>query len=187
MRRIFTATISFEGLMSKGEAPIPFETTTRISGEYDLWFLADRSGERRTYSFENRATLSSEFWADLVNFPLPVDLRVVRALLDSPANLDFYVWLRNKACRLRMGRFLKVPLQGTHSVSEQLAAARYAQPRNFRTKIRRWLDRTKALWPDCPAVLSSNGAWLIIGHTPIVHHPQAAPFLSGRRFKSARA
>ena len=42
---------------------------------------------------ENTIVLSEEFWNEIQGHPIPVDLNVVRALADSPRNLDLYIWL----------------------------------------------------------------------------------------------
>jgi hypothetical protein len=181
MRRLFTATVLARSEISIDGKPAWVESTAQVCREHDLWYMHAKNGSPAAYSFENRVVLSEPFWLELKNYAAPVDLNIVRSLLDSPANLDFYMWLCVHAYRTRMGRVFKIPVVGDNSLFTQLGASGYEQTRTYRTKVRQWLRRTKALWPACPAVLTEDGSHLMAWHMPLVHSLQANAFLAARQ------
>ena len=63
----------------------------RFVRDIRLWYR--QSSESPEDLSENVIALSEEFWKEIQDHPIPVDLAVVRALADSPGNLDLYVWL----------------------------------------------------------------------------------------------
>jgi hypothetical protein len=105
---------------------------------------------------DNVITLSEEFYREI---EIPVERAAVAALANAPGALDFYVWLVNLD-----GQRTARPhsLFGLDGLCEQLGTQAYSDERYFRRKIIRWLRQVKALWPECPASLSSDGQLLIV-------------------------
>src|SRR4051794_15859377 len=56
----------------------------------------------------------------------------------------------------------RIPLSGGLGLAAQLGNAEYGRPRKFREKLGGWLDIIQAMWPECPARLSSDGQSLIL-------------------------
>jgi len=104
--------------------------------------------------------LSEEFWNEIHVYPIPVDLNVVRALADSPGNLDLYIWLVWRSWTAR--GHVKIPLFGPEGLVSQLGNSENLRERDFRRQIARWLTITHQLWPDCAAALSESGASLLL-------------------------
>ena len=82
-------------------------------------------------------------------------------LANAPGVLDFYVWLAWKSFTQR-GQAARIPLLGPHGLAAQLGNAPYAVERTFRLTVQRWLRTVRALWPECPANLASDGNWLAV-------------------------
>lgn len=116
--------------------------------------------------FENQIELSMEFWEEIQKHPIPCDLKVVAALSDSPAALDFYMWVAYRCWTAR--RVLSIPLFGTTGLQAQLGSAAYKNNRQFRLSVRRWIARTRLFWPECPAQISEDGESLVLSHAEAI-------------------
>ncbi len=79
----------------------------------------------------------------------------------APGVLDFYVWLAWKSFTLR-GHMARIPLLGPSGLAAQLGNAPYGVERTFRLTVHRWLRTVRALWPECPANLASDGDCLTV-------------------------
>jgi hypothetical protein len=125
-------------------------------------------------------TVSEGFWNELRRAPVPVDMAVARALGDSPVNLHFYLWLALRAHGVRAGNFAAVPLFGKLGLVHQLGGGRYVQERDFRKRVKGWIERTRAVWPECPCVLREDGRALVMWHKPAEHDEPAMAAFRGR-------
>ena len=65
------------------------------------------------------------------------------------------MWLSYR-CFTAIGRE-RVSIFGDFGLASQLGSVEYARPRKFRERLDRWLDLVRALWPACPATISSDG------------------------------
>jgi hypothetical protein len=90
-----------------------------------------------------------------------VERHAVAAFANAPGLLDFYVWLVWKCWSVRQHGAI-VPLFSQWGLANQLGAQEYSRDRFFRRKINFWLRQVKALWPECPARVSSDGNYLQI-------------------------
>jgi hypothetical protein len=61
-----------------------------------------------------------------------------------------------------------IPLFGDFGLANQIGTTNYSRPRRFRAMIEQWLDSIPALWPECPARISSDGKAIQIKHAPAV-------------------
>jgi hypothetical protein len=105
--------------------------------------------------------LSEPFWQEIEAHPIPVDLSAVRSLAHSPGCLDLYMWLTWRCFNAK--RTDMIPLFGGSGLIAQLGVGDYSRDRNFRKRLRAWLDMVRLHWPDCPARLSPNGEQLKVG------------------------
>jgi hypothetical protein len=70
-----------------------------IATAYDLWWL-DRDPNQPAL-LPSTVRLSSEFYNEVVQHPVPLDLKALRALRGSPLRLDMYAWLTYRMSYLR--------------------------------------------------------------------------------------
>jgi hypothetical protein len=119
-----------------------------------LWFQDSGSGANRN----NVLTFSEAFWQELKAHPIPVDCEVVRALANNPGCLDLYTWLSWRCFQAKGPE--RVPLFGPLGLTGQLGVQEYARERKFRERMKSWLDLVRLYWPECPASLAKNGAFL---------------------------
>lgn len=57
----------------------------------DLWWYPKHP--KQTTIFESTLTLNEDFFNEIINNPIPIDMRVLKALKRSPLALDIYCWL----------------------------------------------------------------------------------------------
>jgi hypothetical protein len=160
--RIFYSTFYFAGDEQHSEAVVITRTSFRFVKDLRLWYLhSDDTGcNCEGVPRQNVIVLSDEFWREIQEHPIPVDLNVVRALADSPGNLDLYVWLVWR-CWTAKSR-ADIPLFGPDGLISQLGTSSSLRERDFRRQMIQWLKVIQQLWPECPAAISPAGASVIL-------------------------
>jgi Plasmid encoded RepA protein len=160
--RIFYSTFYFASDEQAAEAVVVTRTSFRFVRDLRLWYF--NTNDARTACDdgprENLLVLSDEFWREIQEHPVPVDLNIVRALADSPGNLDLYVWLRWRSWTSK-GR-TDIHLFGSHGLICQLGNSDNLRERDFRRQIIEWLKVLRQFWPDCPAEVGPSGTTLVI-------------------------
>ena len=104
--------------------------------------------------------LSHKFYKEVTDHPIPTDLEAPKALSSAPAALDLYTWLTYRCFSAKGDE--RVPLFGEFGLVNQPGIGAYARPRKFREQLEQWLILVKAMWPECPARVSSDGGALIV-------------------------
>jgi hypothetical protein len=62
-----------------------------LADNYALWWSPQTPNQRSL--FESRIQLSENFFKEIIDRPVPVDMRALKALKRSPLALDIYCWL----------------------------------------------------------------------------------------------
>jgi len=133
------------------------------------WWQPQAHEEAGTW--QSRLQLSEPFFKECLDHPLPVDLRAMRVLRQSPLALDIYIWLTH-----RMSYLSKRTTIPWVSLSGQFGAG-YAQTdqglRDFKRAFLRELKNVVALYPEAKLSASRNG--LVLYPSPTHVLPAAAP------------
>ena len=160
--RIFYSTFYFASDEQGAEAVVITRTSFRFVKDIRLWYFnSNDSGNIGEHvPRENVIVLSEEFWREIEEHPIPVDLNVVRALADSPGNLDLYVWLVWRCWTARSRA--DIPLFGPEGLISQLGNSTNLRERDFRRQMTQWLNVIQQLWPECPAAIGPAGASVIL-------------------------
>jgi len=161
-KRIFAATIFFGTEEQVQKAAFVDWGRFHFFDRMRVWFT--REVEQRQLpgdDFDNTVVLSEQFWKEIQTHPIPVDLNVVRALADSPGNLDLYMWLTWR-CWTASEPLERIPLFGAAGLAQQLGTPNYTRERRFRQRIAHWVGIVHALWPACPVMLAPDKDYLLI-------------------------
>ncbi|MGH9405463.1 MAG: replication protein RepA [Terriglobia bacterium] len=160
--RIFYATFYFASDEHDAEAVVIARSSFRFVKDLRLWYIKEIDSENQAGSRrpENIIVLSEEFWREIQEHPIPVDLAVVRALADSPGNLDFYIWLVWRCWTAKYP--IRIPLFGPEGLVSQIGISDRLRARDFRRQIVQWLKTICQLWPECQAVTAGDGTSLLI-------------------------
>jgi hypothetical protein len=158
--RIFGATIFFGTEKLNGHAEVVHRCRFNFIREAQIWFNRGDGLPSVSAGFENEIVLSDEFYKEVIAHPIPTDLEAVRVLSSAPAILDLFMWLSYR-CFFAKGRE-SIPLFGAFGLVHELGSIEYSRPRRFRAMLNQWLKTIRALWPDCPVRISSDGQNLVI-------------------------
>jgi hypothetical protein len=99
-KRLFTSSISctYETETNNGEKGF------RVADSHDLWW--NPKSPQQVTLFESTVILSEAFFKEIVNFPVPIDLRALKLLKRSPLAIDIYCWLTYRMSYLKQNTFI---------------------------------------------------------------------------------
>ena len=155
--RIFGATIFFGTDAASATARVVHRARFNFLREATIWYLRDGSA-----GGENVVTLTDEFFAEVTAHPIPTDLEAVKVLAAAPGVLDLFIWLSYRCFTAKVSE--EIPIFGSHGLARQLGCIEYTRPRRFVAMIEQWLQSIRAVWPGCPAKVSTDGTRLHISH-----------------------
>jgi hypothetical protein len=165
-QRIFGATIFFGTDTQSERANVFHHARFNFMSEAQIWCSRVPGEEPPPGRVENVIVLSHEFYREVTDHPIPTDLEAAKALSSAPAALDLYTWLTYRCFSAKGDE--RVPLFGEFGLVNQLGIGAYARPRKFREQLEQWLILVKAMWPECPARVSSDGGALIVNRANAV-------------------
>lgn len=111
-----------------------------VADGYDLWWEPRQPDQASLW--QSSIVLSEGFYAEIVRHPVPLDMRVLRAIKQSPLALDLYTWLTYRVSRLDK------PLALSWAQLHEQFGADYAEPKGFAREARKHLRRLRLLWPE---------------------------------------
>ena len=98
MERLFGAAISTRWKQDLGTLSNVGGSNLLLAEEFDLWWTPQSLP--RAPHVQSSVTLSQKFFDQLVEAPVPLDLRAIRALKQSPLSLDLYAWATRRVSYL---------------------------------------------------------------------------------------
>ena len=134
-----------------------------LAEEFDLWWAPQKLA--RTALAQSNVTLSQKFFEQLVEAPVPLDLRAIRALKRSPLSLDLYAWATRRVS------YLKKPLRISWRSFQLSFGAGYADTPQGKSRFRgnaiEALRRVKAVYPQLKIDVKPEGLVLFPSSTHI--------------------
>lgn len=127
-----------------------------IAEKRELWW-DDPQPRRGEKAFGSHVVLSDRFFREATEAPVPLDLRVFRALR-SPFEIDIYVWLTWRFFRLQ--RHVTIPWS---SLALQFGSG-YSNPRHFKTRFLGYVRNVLNYYPQ--ARLESSASGLLLKPSP---------------------
>ena len=110
-----------------------------VADRVDLWWDPQRPDDQTLW--ESSITLGERFYQELVEHPVPLDMRALKALRRSPLSLDIYMWLTYRMHTLR--KPVVIPWK---AIEAQFGAA-YGHTRKFRYEFLRRLKDVMVVYP----------------------------------------
>lgn len=152
MRRLFSSTISYRQENTGGEAGMNIQ----VAEGWQLWWEPQNPDQAALW--ESTLLLTPRFFNEIINHPIPLDIRVLKALSRSPMALDIYCWLTYRMSYLK--RNIEIPW-GALQLQFGANYANDAQGiRNFKRYFLEGLKKIQPLWPSLSAGSSENGLLL---------------------------
>lgn len=131
----------------------------RVADAAQLWWLPTSS--RPAGRWASTLTLGDRFYRDIIERPVPVDLRVLKALRQSPLALDIYCWMTYRFSYLRKSTCI-----AWQDLQAQFGSE-YRYTRQFKVKFLFALNRVLVVYPAARIVEEKNGLLLQPSRTHI--------------------
>jgi len=143
MERLFWARMSFQGSLERegrqGEARLDMQVADRT----ELWW--SRKDPDQAVLWGSWIELSERFFSAITAFPVPADMRALRALKRSPLALDLYAWLSYEAFRAHKSG--KPRFENWTQLHDHLGS-QYGRIDRFRAKAKAALTKIKNVYPN---------------------------------------
>jgi len=144
-----------------------------IVEKYSLWWNPKTPDQMPLW--KSTVTLGNSFFNEIVDRPVPVDMRALKALKRSPLALDVYCWLT-----YRMS-YLRKPTEIPWSALQMQFGADYASDeqglRNFKKKFLHHLLAVNVLYPEANVEDGERGLLLKPSKPHVAQLPPALPRL----------
>jgi hypothetical protein len=131
--------------------------TRQIADDTDFWW--DHRSPGQGSLWKSTVRLSEPFFTEIVDSPIPIDMRALRALKRSPMALDIYCWLT-----YRMS-YLKAPAAIPWEALQRQFGAGYAETalgtRHFRESFLKALKKVGVVYPEARIEANTPGVKLI--------------------------
>ena len=168
IRRLFNAHVQLVYKDQHGEANV----SSSVADRSEFWWNECKPDEPSLW--ESKIRLGEDFFNEIINHPVPLDLNTLMALTRCALGLDLYLWLTYRTFALR------APLRLTwRQVYRQFGAhpdnaSDKRTVLNFRRKVLRELKKIKLAWPE---LNYSTAPGVLILHPSI---PAIAPLNQGQ-------
>jgi hypothetical protein len=164
MTRLFKARISFDCSDSKADKWLSMEITSK--GE--LWW--DYKNPHSGSLFDSWIELGENFYAAITAAPVPVDIRALKALKQSPLALDLYAWATYTTYSTnRSGKARSVSWDLLH----KQFGSDYARINDFRTKAVAAFKKIQVVYPDLNFETVKGGIRILPGGTAVIEQKPA--------------
>lgn len=163
MRRLFRSTISFEYSQSEngmqGVSWIDMKVTSK--GEY--WW--DFKCPNQSSMWDSWIMLGEDFFNALISYPVPLDMRALKALKSSALSLDLYSWLTWRAfVAYRTGNSQVITWK---ALNRQLGS-NYSDLNNLITKCKAAIKKILVVYPKLDLEYISGGFAVLPSSRPAV-------------------
>jgi hypothetical protein len=166
MERLFGAAISTRWRRHQGNQSNTGGSNLVFAEEFELWWTPQKLPQAGLA--QSSVTLSQRFFEQLVEAPVPLDLRAIKALKRSPLSLDLYAWATRRVS------YLKRPLSISWASFQFSFGADYADTPQGRSRFRRKaieaLGRVKVVYPQLKIEIRRDGVLL---YPSLTHVPKA--------------
>jgi hypothetical protein len=114
--------------------------STEVATDWDLWW--DPKEPEQAALWESTLTVGERLYKEVVNHPVPFDMRVMREVKQSPLAIDLYLFLTYRLS------YLKKPTAISWRQLHEQFGADYSQVNDFRTKCLKYLADIQKAWPE---------------------------------------
>jgi len=148
-----------------GDAPLEKLTRKSVdflafSDAYSLFF-DERGDDRQQSLFQTEIVLTDKFFKEITEHCIPLELQAVRALQQSPLELDIYQWLAYRMYTLR------APTRPTWTQLYLQFGSGYKRLRDFRAGFLESLANVKRVYDEVRVDYNESGLILLPSPTPV--------------------
>jgi hypothetical protein len=132
----------------------------QIASNYNLWW--DNKEIHQAGLWESTVKLGEDFYNELINSPIPVDMRALKALKSTPMAIDLYTWLSYRNSYLRKDTLIR-----WESLQMQFGAD-YTRTRAFKEALISSLKKVALVYPEAKVDIDNKGLILTPSPTHIL-------------------
>lgn len=143
--RLFNSTVNARWVGAEGSQII----NQQVADKASLWWHARE--DRQAALWQSTVVLGEQFFKEVIEHPVPVDLRAIRALKQSAMALDIYVWLTHRAIYLKRDTVVDWA-----SLAGQFGSD-YARLIDFKVKFKQALQRVYVVYKDANFNVTDQG------------------------------
>jgi hypothetical protein len=156
-RRLFASSITAVYENGPGFAVI----NQAVADRAQFWW--DNKHPEQAGLWKSTVTLSENFFNEVIDRPVPIDMRAIRALKKSPLALDIYSWLT-----YRMS-YLKSPTVVSWAGVAMMLGSSYAELRDFKKSFLNELRKVLLVYPHANVEVLPDGLRIkpSLTHIPI--------------------
>ncbi len=165
--RLFSCSVSCRYHDEEGGASVG--TGFTIAKEYRLWWHPKSPVQAPLW--KSTVTLSTDFFEGIVQNPVPVDMRALKALKRSPMALDIYCWLTYRLS------YLRKPTEIPWSALQKQFGAEYGRERDFKSAFLEHLLAVLVIYPEAHVEDGERGLLLKPSKPHVGRLPPALPRL----------
>ena len=156
MRRLFKCHISFQAsLTDKSGAQGERWQNMEVAPDGELWW---HPHPEQGALWESWIELGEKFFDAVIAFPVPIDMRALRALKRSPLALDLYAWVCYRAFIIVQKE--QPPQFIAWGMLKQQLGTDYGTAKNFKPKAMAALRKVSSLYPGL-AICNVKGGFTI--------------------------
>lgn len=126
--------------------------TQKIADQTNIWWVAGNTGQAGLW--QSTVKLSESFFNEVIEHPVPVDLRAIQALRRSPLALDLYTWMSFRLSYLKQPTLIPWP------VLQMQFGADYKQIRQFKAALIEHLRTVSVVYPEAKFEPQNRGLML---------------------------
>jgi hypothetical protein len=165
-RRLFACTIQCQYEEESGEAIRNY----LIADEANLWWYPKTPDQQSL--FESTVKLSDTFFRELLDAPVPIDIRALKVLRRSPLALDIYCWLTYRMSYLK--KPTRIPWDGLQAQFGADYAFGSQGRRDFKKRFIQAAKKVLTVYPDAKLEATQDYLMLSPSKTHIKHTKKIA-------------
>lgn len=144
-KRLFASTVSANYDDGRGSSGTRFV----IADEENLWWHTKNPDQAGLW--KSTVVLSERFFKEVIDHPVPIDMRAIKALKQSPMALDIYYMLTHRMS------YLKKPTTIPWAGVAMMFGSGYAELRNFKTAFKGELKKVVLVYSQVQAEAIESG------------------------------
>ena len=159
LNRLVSSNISFRYETGEEEAGMLAGGHRPIAKDFRFWW--DMRQPEQQMLFPSFVRLDQDFFQEIMEHPVPIDLRAIQVLKQSSLSLDLYTWLTHRVS------YLNKPARIPWVSLEKHIGSEYGNTRDFKKKCKESLRKIQCLWPELK-LEEARGALLLKPSSPHV-------------------
>ena len=161
MRRLFNANVRLIYKVAHGEQFV----SSAIADRGEFWWNERKPNE--PVLWDSKIRLGEDFFNEIINHPVPLDMNTLKALKRCSLGLDLYLWLTYRTFTLKSPLRLSWRQLYRQFGTDPAKDSDKFIVRNFRQNVLRELKKIKLAWPELNYT-TAKGVLIILPSTPAI-------------------